>query len=166
MNPTWFRPGLFAVCHAVASTPRTLFALFVCGWVVGASTLPCAGWITFCTWMLVSSLPLSHLDPAFSSRELLSVSSAGYGSLLMASSACGSAVLVDAGQVFRDSMSRKCLVAGGSRLTGEFSQPLPQGSSLVASFRSLQTRPKIGIADCLGALVPCPGPSGGTAWRL
>jgi hypothetical protein len=163
-------------CRAVAATPRSLCAIFVCEWVAGASTLPCAGWITFCTRMLVSPPPPLSLDFAFPFRGALSPQSAIGGGWLIGLRASFPTALMDAVQCIVSSLSCSSLswlgLVTGRRApasdscSSEFSQPLSQGSSLVASFRSLQTRPEVGIANCSGALVPCPGPSGGTAWRL
>ena len=107
----------------------------------------------------------------------------------MATRAGGSVVSLDAGQVLvafavRASSSKlvcsaepQDLFAGGFEsvgleaagepcIVGQLVQPVPRGSSLVASFRSLQTSPRNGFASSLGAKVPYEGPSGGTAWRL
>lgn len=157
--------------------------------------------------MLVSRPPISHLDRAHPLPEALSTNGVFRGGGLMASSASGSAVLVDTGQVLvglvvrggsgelAGPAMRPCLVATDfasveawsvsepessdmaapeSESVGEsvgvsvgvFVQPVPRGSSLVASFRLLQSSPRNGFAMTSAAMVPCPGPSGGTAWRL
>ena len=92
-----------------------------------------------------------------------------------------SAVLVDAGQASVNSLrplvraSRALpsrllgcwgLMIGAFQRAGKFWQPTPRSWSLVASFRSLQTRSRFGDANALVAKVPQMGPLGGTAWRL
>lgn len=183
--------------------------------------------------MLVSRLPVSHLDPALPSGDALSNHGVLGGGSLMALRASRSAVLVDAVQVsgglvvresseehsgsatwpsliasdfvsvgtwsasepesidqyapvcqavalavsLAESSLAESPLAGAVPLVGavspaesvsvgEIVQPVPRGSSLVASFRLLQTKPRNGFARSLGAMVPCPGSSGGTAWRL
>jgi hypothetical protein len=145
--------------------------------------------------MLVSRRPVSHLDPVFPFREALSNHGACADGDPVATSVSGLAVSVDADQALDGSVVRAISesVAGASALQGlsafglvstkvcsarksgfsvkaasfgEYVQPAPRGSSLVASFRLLQTSPRNGMAMSSGAQVPSPGPSGGTSWRL
>ena len=139
--------------------------------------------------MLVSRWPVSRLDPAFPFWEALSNHGAHGVGDLMVESAIGLAVSVDADQVLVGSVvpansqrvagstRRRDLLASGfassesgfsdkAASVDEYVQPAPRGSSLVASFRLLQSSPRNGFAMTSGAKVPCLGPSGGTAWRL
>jgi hypothetical protein len=145
--------------------------------------------------MLVSHWPVSHFDPVYPFWEALSNHGASGDGDLVAASVSGLAVSVDTDQALVGSVVHAISesVAGALGLqglsafglapikacsaskfgfsdkaasVGEYVQPAPRGSSLVASFRLLQTSPRNGIAMSSGAKVPCPGPSGGTAWRL
>ncbi len=159
--------------------PLAPFAVFVCDRVVGASTLPCAGWITFCMRMLSSTSPVAHIGRPRPSQVEVSAGNGWCGRELAVPGASGSAVSAHACQDVADSRSQRSLIDALQYLVGEhpfgarnsggvsrFSQPSQQDSSLVASFRSLQSRPWNGYATSKGALIPCPGSSGGTAWRL
>jgi len=116
--------------------------------------------------MLVSTPPVSHLDPVRPARVALSVLCGSSGGVQMIPSAYSLASSVGLVEVRVGSCSQRAPLTGGSLSIGEFSQPAPQGLSLVASFRSLQNRPRNGSSRSAGAMVPCPGPSGGTVWRL
>lgn len=145
--------------------------------------------------MLVSRRPVSHFDPVYPFWAALSDHGARSDGDLVAASVSGLAVSLDAGQALIGSVVHAISesVAGAPRLqglsaighasikvcsgsesgfsdkaasVGEYVQPAPRGSSLVASFRLLQTSPGNGIANSLGAKVPISGLSGGTAWRL
>ena len=163
------KPSHRGVCIALSFSPQALFAVFICGQVARASTLLLAGWTTFCKRMPSNASFASSRFRLRPSRGAVPAEFLGWGRGLCALVAGALAALAHTCLVAIGVVCRKRSVADApehSLGVWRFSQPVQQQLSLVASFRSLQTSPRIGSSNSMGALVPFPGPSGGTAWRL